>query len=107
VLELCDENTDIIEEVLPLMKSASLGVRGVAREILLKMCTKQPDSVPEVVGALKKLRGDWRITYLVESIITELLPTLQTLVRHDDCSIRAEAILVRNECLASRLLQKG
>jgi hypothetical protein len=55
VLELCDENTDIIEEVLPLMKSASLGVRGVAREILLKMCTKQPDLVPEVVGALKKL----------------------------------------------------
>eukprot|EP00505_MAST-04D_sp_SCG-Rhode-Island_P005267 Stramenopile-MAST_4_protein_5267 len=107
VLELCDETMDIVQEVLPLMESASIKVRGVAREILLKMCTKQPDSVPEVVGALKKLRGDWRITSFAESIRTELFPTLQTLVRHDNSSIRAEAILVRNEYLASRLLQKG
>ena len=83
---------------------ASIKVRGLARDILLKMCTKQPDSVPEVVGALKKLRGDWRITSFAESIIPELLPTLQTLVRHDDCSIRAEAIPVRFYSLARILL---
>eukprot|EP00505_MAST-04D_sp_SCG-Rhode-Island_P005284 Stramenopile-MAST_4_protein_5284 len=55
VLELWDETMDIVQEILPLMESASPGVRGLAREILLKVCQKQPDSVPEVVGALKKL----------------------------------------------------
>ena len=47
--------TDIVQAVLPLMESASPAVRGLAREIVLKVCTQQPDSVPEVVGALKKL----------------------------------------------------
>jgi len=55
VLELCDETIDIVEKVLPLMESASIKVRGLAREILLKMCTKQPDLVPEVVAAARTL----------------------------------------------------
>jgi hypothetical protein len=55
VLELCDETTEIVREVLPLMESASSPVQGLARDILLKMCTKQPDSVPEVFAAARKL----------------------------------------------------
>ena len=47
VLELWDETMDIVQEILPLMTSASSEVRGLAREILLKVCQKQPDSVPE------------------------------------------------------------
>ena len=30
-------------------------MQGLARDILLKMCTKQPDSVPEVFAAARKL----------------------------------------------------
>eukprot|EP00505_MAST-04D_sp_SCG-Rhode-Island_P006769 Stramenopile-MAST_4_protein_6769 len=55
VLELCDETMDIVQEVLPLMESASINVRGLAREILLKVCQKQPDLVREVFPAARKL----------------------------------------------------
>ena len=47
--------TDIVQAVLPLMESASPAVRGLAREIVLKVCTQQPDSVPEVFAAARKL----------------------------------------------------
>ena len=37
------------------MASASSGVREKAGKILVKMCTKHPDMVPEVRGGLEKL----------------------------------------------------
>jgi hypothetical protein len=172
VLELWDETMDIVQEVLPLMESSSSPVQGLARDILLTMCKKQPDLVPEVVGALKKLlphdddgivensrqllisMGDaamdivqevlplmesasikvrtlardilWKVcepqpslvakvfayrlsryNIFVESVCTLLLPTLEKLLQHEDYSIRADAIRVRNEYLESRLQQKG
>ena len=55
MLELCDETMDIVQEVLPLMESASYGVRGLACDILVKMCQKQPDLVSEVVAAARTL----------------------------------------------------